>query len=67
MLERQSLQQMVPGKLDSHMYKNEIIPFLNSKHKLKKTTVPYMWSVIAFFLFCNYLLACPIFYCKTVT
>ena len=35
MLERQSLQQIVLGKLDSHMWNNEIRSFLNSIHKNK--------------------------------
>ena len=30
---RQSLQQMVWGKLDSHMQKNETGPFPDTKHK----------------------------------
>ena len=35
MLETQSLQQMVLGKLDSHMLKNESRSFLNSVYKNK--------------------------------
>ena len=35
MLERQSLQQMLLGKLDSHMLKNESRSFLNSVYKNK--------------------------------
>ena len=35
MLEWQSLQQMVLGKLDSYMKKNEVRPFFNTKHKNK--------------------------------
>ena len=35
MLERQSFQQMVLGKLDTYMLKNEIISCFNSIHKNK--------------------------------
>ena len=35
MLERQSLQQMLLGKLDKHMWKNEIRVLLNFVHKNK--------------------------------
>ena len=36
MLEIQSLEKMVVGKVDSHMLKNEIRSFLNSIHKKNK-------------------------------
>ena len=35
MEKRQSFQQVVPGKLDSHMKKNEIRTFSNTIHKNK--------------------------------